>query len=709
MTLTMDPSTGSGSAEGGSGSAKGGSGSAEGGSGSAEGGSGSAKGGSGSAKGGPRDDTGRPGDDKERLGNGGPRPGAAEELTGLGAALSEALDGQFAAGRSAARAAFPAEHLHREPGQTMEAARAWVLTRLEELSASGFGAAGIITSADDTPDPAAAVISFEMLAHGDLSTLIKSGVQFGLFGGAVSNLGTRWHHDTFMPDITSMKLIGCFAMTELGHGSDVAGIETTITYVPETDEFEVRSETPEATKAYIGSAARDGSMAVVFGQLLVRGRNHGVHAILVPIRDGNGDDLPGVTTGDHGLKGGLLGIDNGTLRFVRVRVPRRMLLDHYGGVDAEGNYHAEISNPNRRFFTMLGTLVRGRVCIAAGGGIAARRALSIATRYGVQRRQFTAPDRPDGVVLLDYLTHQRRLLPGIARAYALGFAQNELTSALVRIQSGADHSERDQRELETRAAGLKAVTTRFANDTIQACREACGGAGYLSANGLVGLRADADIFATFEGDNTVLLQLVAKALLTEYKQVWGDLDRVGMVQATARVVGQAVLERTAANVLIDRLVATARRRSEELALVDRAWQAWAFEERERHSLESLARRMRRVSGRDFEAVNRLSEHMLFVARAHLERVTLEAFIAGIEACRDPQAKATLQRLCSLYALASINDDRAWFIEHSRISTGRAKAIGAQINALCAELRPQALSLVEGFGVPAAWLGAAFLE
>jgi acyl-CoA oxidase len=632
-----------------------------------------------------------------------------EQLTELGANLRHALDGQLAEERATARSTFPAEHLHREPGQTIEQAREWVLNRLRELDASGFGSAGLITRAGEAPDPAAAVLAFEMLSLGDLSTLIKSGVQFGLFGGAVSNLGTSWHHDTFMPDITSLKLLGCFAMTELGHGSDVAGIETTITFVPETDEFEINSETPEATKAYIGNAARDGSMAVVFGQLLVRGRNHGVHVVLVPIRDSDGNDLPGVTTGDQGLKGGLLGVDNGTLRFERVRVPRRLLLDRYGGVDDTGTYRAEITNPNRRFFTMLGTLVRGRVCIAAGGGIAARRALSIATRYGLQRRQFTAPDRPDGVTLLDYLTHQRRLLPAVARSYALGFAQNELTKALVRIQGGGEYTERDQRELETRAAGLKAITTRFANDTIQSCREACGGAGYLSENGLVGLRADADIFATFEGDNTVLLQLVAKALLTEYKQVWGDLDRVGMVQATARVVGQAVLERTAANVLIDRLVATARRQSEELALVDRAWHAWAFEERERHSLESLARRMRRTSGRNFEAVNKLSEHMLFVARAHLERVTLEAFIAGIEACTDPEAKATLERLCSLYALSSINDDRAWFMEHSRISPARAKAIGAQLNALCAELRPQALELVEGLGVPAAWLGAAFLE
>lgn len=633
-----------------------------------------------------------------------------QHLTGtaLGAALSQTLDGPFADRRGAARAAFPAEHLHRDPEQTVEQARDWVLDRLTELSDAGFGAAGIQTNADDEPDPAAAVIAFEMLAHGDLSTLIKSGVQFGLFGGAVTNLGTRWHHDTFLPDITSMKLLGCYAMTELGHGSDVAGLETTITYMAEDDEYVVHSETPGATKAYIGNAARDGRMAVVFGQLLVRGKNHGVHAVLVPIRDEAGADLPGVTTSDHGGKGGLLGVDNGMLRFDRVRVPRRMLLDRYGGVNEAGHYASPIENPNRRFFTMLGTLVRGRVCIAAGGGIAARRGLSIATRYALQRRQFEAPGHPDGVVLLDYLIHQRRLLPAIARTYALGFAQNELTAALVHVQGGGGHTEREQRQLETRAAGLKAVATRFANDTLQECREACGGAGYMTENRLVGLRADADVFATFEGDNTVLLQLVTKALLTDYKQVWGDLDRVGMVQATARMVGGTVLERTAANLVVDRLVATARRRPEELTLVDRAWHAYLFTEREQHALESLARRMRRASGRDFESVNRLGDHMLFVARAHLERVMLEAFIAAIEACDDPDVRAVLERLCTLYALASINDDRAWFTEHNRISTGRAKAIGAQINALCAELRPDALALVDGFGVPEPWLGATLL-
>lgn len=631
-----------------------------------------------------------------------------EQLTTLGATLRRALDGEFADTRAAARAAFPVANLHRDPTQDLATARAWVLDRLIELGEAGVLAAGVPTSASDPGDPLAAVVAFEMLAYGDLSTTIKSGVQLGLFGGAVVNLGTAWHHDTYLGDITSLKLLGCYAMTEIGHGSDVFGLETTITYIPETDEFEVHCQTEEATKAYIGNAASHGSMAVVFGQLQVRGRSHGVHAILVPIRDEAGADLPGVVTGDQGGKGGLLGVDNGTIRLQRVRVPRRMLLDRYGGVDDKGRYQSAIDNPNRRFFTMLGTLVRGRICVSAGAGIAARRGLSIATRYALKRRQFAAPGHPDGVVLADYLIHQRRLLPLIARSYALGFAQNEVTATLVRAQGSGQASEEEQRQLETRAAGIKAITTRFANDALQECREACGGAGYLAENQLVGLRADIDIFATFEGDNTVLLQQVAKALLADYAHIWSELNTAGMVQAAARVFGDTVLERTSASLLVDRLITTAKRQPEQTTLDDRGWQALMFTERERHSLESLARRARKA-GKSYEALNQLGDHLLFVAKAHLERITLEAFIAGIVACDDPETKVVLQRLCSLYALSSISADRAWFNEHGKISAGRSKAIGARINSLCAQLRPDSLAVVEGLGIPAPWLGAAFLD
>src|SRR5581483_8834797 len=116
-------------------------------------------------------------------------------------------------------------------------------------------------------DVAGMVAGFETLAYGDLSLLVKVGVQFGLFGGAVLHLGTRRHHDAHLRDIASLALPGCFAMTETAHGSNVQALRTTATYDPEAGEFVVHTPDDGARKDYIGNAARDGRMAVVFAQL----------------------------------------------------------------------------------------------------------------------------------------------------------------------------------------------------------------------------------------------------------------------------------------------------------------------------------------------------------------------------------------------------------------------------------------------------------
>jgi len=632
-----------------------------------------------------------------------------------GADLTAALDGPFHEIKQRWRDELGVDDLVRDPAAGMEDARDWTLRRLVDLSQRGFVTAGFPASVGGTGDMAASVANFEMMGMGDLSLTIKSGVQHGLFGGAVVNLGTAWHHETFLPDAIPGRLLGCFAMTEVGHGSDVSSIETTITWLPESGEFEITSPTPGSRKAYIGNAGRDGRMAVVFGQLYVGERSEGVHAVLVPIRDAHGVDLPGVTTGDQGHKGGLLGVDNGTLWFDHVRVPRRMLLDRYGGVGEDGVYHSPIDSPSARFFTMLGTLVRGRICVAGGAASATRRALSVATRYALTRTQFRLPGLGGEIPLLDYEAHQRKLLPNIARAYAYGFAQNEVALELQRVydQTVAAEVEPERaRALETRAAGMKALLTRWANDTVQVCREACGGAGYLSENGLTLTRSDVDVFATFEGDNTVLLQLVAKALLLDYKKSWGEMDLRGTAQATARLMGGAFAERTASRTLITRLVETAHRTPESQLLTSRGWHVEMFEDRERHSVSGLARRMR-AAGKlpreeAFAATNALQSHMLFAARAHTERQVLEAFITGIDQCLDESAAGVLSQLCDLYALSSIEADRAWFLEHNRLTPARSKAVTAAVGDLCAQLRPHALTLVEGLGVPESWLRAPML-
>src|SRR5690606_38193371 len=142
------------------------------------------------------------------------------------------------------------EDLLRDPALTMEEARDWASRSLQSLADRGYGRAGFPSEHGGTANVPGTIISFEMMAHGDLSLTVKSGVHFGLFGGSVTNLGTRWHHETFLPDVMSLRLPGCYAMTERGHGSDVQSLETTITYDAAAEEFEVHSPTASATKTY---------------------------------------------------------------------------------------------------------------------------------------------------------------------------------------------------------------------------------------------------------------------------------------------------------------------------------------------------------------------------------------------------------------------------------------------------------------------------
>ncbi len=629
------------------------------------------------------------------------------------AALRASLGGRWAHVRERAREEFDADALLPDPSLTLEEQRARVAEQMQMLAASDHARGGFPVSAGGTNDVGASVTAFEMLGHTDLSLLVKAGVHWGLFGGAVTNLGTERHHREYLPRIISLELPGCFAMTETGHGSDVQSIGTTATYDPDTDEFVINTPDVASRKDYIGGAARDARMAVVFAQLVTDGadepQHHGVHGLLVPLRDERGATLLGVTAEDCGPKMGLNGVDNGRLSFDHVRVPRTSLLNRYGDVDERGTYTSPIDNPNRRFFTMLGTLVRGRISVAGGAGAATRTALAIALRYAERRTQFAAPGSDAEVTLLDYRTHQRRLLPALATSYALAYAQNDLVAMMHDVQTAEKVDEVAQRELEALAAGVKVLATWHATRTIQECREACGGAGYLAENRLPALKADTDVFTTFEGDNTVLLQLVAKGLLTSYRDAFGDLTSFGTMRFVARQVAATVAERTSARTLAMRLVdAAPRRRDDEVDLLDRPVQLRLLADREQHVLEGLARRMRAAArpGADpFDVFNGAQDHVLEAARAHVERVVAESFVAAVERCTEPGAKALLAQLCTLHVLHGIERDRAWYIEHGRLTPARSKSVTGLVNAACEQLRPHAAQLVDGFGIPDSWLGA----
>jgi acyl-CoA oxidase len=358
---------------------------------------------------------------------------------------------------------------------------------------------------------------------------------------------------------------------------------------------------------------------------------------------------------------------------------------------------------------MLGTLVQGRVCVGGAGISASKTALTIATRYAGRRRQFGPAGKPE-TVLLDYGQHQRRLLPLIARTYALHFAQERLARDFHEVFTAGDATtERRRRALESRAAATKALATWHATTTIQECRDACGGAGYLAANRFAALKADTDVFTTFEGDNPILLQLVGKGRLTDLKDEFGSFDQVDMVRYVGRQAIETLAEKVIARSVVERVRDAARGHDEGEPggdLLDPAYQLRMLRTREERITGSVARRLKAGmdAGEDpSEVFSRCQHHLLAAASAHAERIVLEALLTKVEGMPEGPERTLLEKVGHLHALAEIERDRAWWLEHGRLSTERAKSVTRAVDTLCRELRPHALTLVDGFGVPEALL------
>jgi acyl-CoA oxidase len=588
----------------------------------------------------------------------------APPLTFDPADLQRILDGKYAELRAEIREVMsrpqfaPVLELGREEYRTQ------VMTWARELAAEGVTAPGFPVAYGGEGDFGANVAGFETVAFGDLSLLVKFGVQFGLFGGAVQQLGTRIHHERYLRDVATLALPGAFAMSEAGHGSDVQHLLTTATYDPDTQEFVV--DTPV---------------------------------------DGNVVD--GVRIEDDGPKLGLNGVDNGKLWFHQVRVPREALLNRWGDVSADGVYSSPVESATKRFFTMVGALVQGRICIGGASVSASELALTIAVRYGLRRRQF-GPEPGLEVPILDYRAHQRRLLPRLAKSYALHFAQAELRDRFHHVMTSDDVSDPERRELESLAAGMKATASWHATDTIQTCRECCGGAGYMSVNRFAALKADTDIFTTFEGDNIVLMLLTARGLLTGYAEQVTGLSSVGMASFVAGQAADIVVERLFARKIAQVVGDWVTTSNDDEDMLDPAVQLTLFQWREGHITTSAAQRFRRHikdGHAPFEVFRSIEDHVVDVARAHMATVLLEAFQRAVSECVDPDSQAALKLMCDLFALTEIEREKGFYQEHGRLSGPRCKAISRQVGELCDRVRAQAGGYVDAFGIPDAMIGA----
>eukprot|EP00741_Cyanophora_paradoxa_P016561 tig00020927_g15991.t1 len=578
---------------------------------------------------------------------------------------------------------------------TLDEHRELLLARLKRLAECGFWD-GYLTKAGDEKAALRGQAMLECLACHELQTQIKTAVHLGLFGVAVWKFGTEKHHK-LLPEIESLRLPGSYCLTELGHGTNVKGLETEARYDADTGEFVMRTPKETAQKYWIGNVAKHGRIGCVWAQLYTpdvearrQGRtvwiHRGVHPFLVPLRDESGKNLPGVRTADVGHKVGMNGIDNGRLWLDGVRIPRDSHLDHLAQVHEDGSYTSSIPDPDRLFAAYMAPLTRGRVIISITSVRASQLALATAVRYSCTRRVFGPKAQPGEqapppeVPIMDYQSHQLRLLPLLASTVAFNFAALDLKRRFAREDPA------EARELHFISSGLKALSTYHVVRTLVECREACGAQGFKSDSRLGTLLSDHCVSTTYEGDNKVMLQGVGRTLLSGLAKS----GATGLLSLTvqAREAGDAGYETHS-----------------ECDVGGIEYQRRVFALRAADALHRLASSYRDAKERlpEFEAWNSVQDGAMEAAAAHMELHVLDAFTAGIKAAPE-ELRPVLSALRTLHALSRI-DQEAGFLR-GRYAGDRAtqERVHRLVVRLAAELRPAALDLVDAFGLPAGLLG-----
>ncbi|KAI8146231.1 hypothetical protein BJV82DRAFT_409746 [Fennellomyces sp. T-0311] len=514
------------------------------------------------------------------------------------------------------------------------------------------------------------------------------GLNYGAFWPVIESQGSEEQVKKWMEAAKRHAIIGCYAQTELSHGSNVVALQTTATFDEKTDEFIIHSPDITAAKWWIGGLGVAATHSVLQAQLILKGKNMGPHIFIVPIRSPiDYKPVKGVTVGDIGPKayGGFSTTDNGYALFDHVRIPRDNMLMKFAKVSKTGEYsppvHSKLS---------YGSMVKLRVKILSDAGWRLATATTIATRYCTSRRQFNA-DR-DGLEsqVISYSSVRHRLYPLISTAYALILSGINLNNTFeLMTKQLAQEDARLLPEMHVTSCAFKVWSARRSSEGLEECRKAMGGHGYSIFSGVSEHFATFVPANTYEGDNFVLCQQVGRAML---KQLQNVVQGKGVTQQTANYL--TLLSNTSP-VAVDKA-----------SLLQPDVQLAIFGNRAARLVANLGRQLQ--NGRRWEDVNMECWDICF---AHAEYLLIKEFIETTQKlAKSPEYASlapVLKRLSDLFFLSIITGNGlATTLTTQALSVNDVGLVQEVFRESLASLADEAIGLTDAFGFSDAELNTA---